>query len=139
MRNNLWLFVILAAGVLLVAMLVFFVPVIRSGWSRLSPSRGTSSPSSSAPTSAPPSPLVRGFGYLYATPRFTRYRRSVQERLDRAFQRIDAIDPESAPRRIGLAMLQSGLVDSPTRSAPDADRGAPWGDTPPTDEPGDTR
>jgi hypothetical protein len=135
-RNNLWLFIVLAAAVLLVALVVYFVPVIRGGWRRFAPSRGPSAFSSSSPS---PSPLVQGFGYLYATPRFTRYRRRVEDRLDRAFQRIAAVDPDAAPRRIGLAMLQSGLVDPPTRSAPAADQGAPWGNAPSHDDPGDTR
>lgn len=154
--DNLWLFVVLAAAVLLVALMVFFVPVIRSGLDRLSsartsPARSSSAQTSSAQTSsaqtpsngpdptpaARPNPLVRGFGYLCVTPRFTRYRHSLEDRLQQAFRRIDAVDPDVAPRRIGLAMLQAGLVDPPP--APPADRGAPWGQARTYDDPGDTR
>jgi hypothetical protein len=133
-RNNLGLFVGLAAAVLLVALVMFFVPVIRGGWSRLS--SATSRPTASPP--ARPNPLVKGFGYLYVTPRFAPHRHTVEDRLQRAFARIDAVDPDAAPRRIGLALLQASLDDSsgwparPRQAATEQGR-------PRREQPGETR
>ena len=44
------------------------------------------------------------------------FRRSdgVTGRFERAVGRIDQVDPFAAPRRIGLAMVQAGLVDEPS-------------------------
>jgi len=97
---ELWVFVVVGAGVLLVGLVVFVVPVLRA--------------ERRPAASAPPAPvattrtgsLLRGFGYLYEAPEFARRTRSVGHRLQRAFDRIEAVDPNAAPRRIGLALLQ---------------------------------
>lgn len=40
--------------------------------------------------------------------------RSVEDNLARAFERIDAVDPFVAQRRIGQALAEVGLVSSPS-------------------------
>ncbi|SDT17397.1 hypothetical protein SAMN04488543_3210 [Friedmanniella luteola] len=103
-----WVFVGAAAVALLVALLVFLVPLGRRG----GPSRGAPGPGSTAPV-GPADSLARGFSYLHVSPRTAVRRAGVHERLARAFVRIDAVDPHEAPRRIGEALLQAGLADTP--------------------------
>lgn len=119
-----WVLVVLAAVLVLVALLVFLVPLARAdrdGGSGARPA-GNRPPSSSGS-------LARGFSYLYVSPRSAPRRGGVHERLARAFARIDAVDPHAAPRRIGEALVQAGLADPvPAPPAP-----APGASAPPPD------
>ena len=61
-------------------------------------------------------PLAQGFRYIYPPFRETRGRRSVPDRMARAIDRIDRVDPYAGQRRIGLAMLH-GTAGSERPSA----------------------
>jgi len=116
-----WVFVGAAAVATLVALLVFLVPLGRSGAQSLAaPRTGDGAPGSQAGS------LARGFSYLHVSPRTATRRAGVHDRLTRAFARVDAVDPHEAPRRIGEALLQAGLADpaspapaDPSRTRPD--------------------
>ncbi|MFP5284006.1 MAG: hypothetical protein ACLGIF_11215, partial [Actinomycetes bacterium] len=60
---------------------------------------------------SPAGPLLQGFGYLGAPLSGLRRRAGVTDRLERAFARVGGVDPYVAPRRVGMALLQAGLVD----------------------------
>jgi hypothetical protein len=62
--------------------------------------------------------LLKGVGYLFGSRRTFRRSDGVTGRFERAVGRIDQVDPFAAPRRIGLAMVQAGLVDSPSMTDP---------------------
>ena len=124
MEGVAWVFVGAAALATLVALLVFLVPLGRSSGQALAPRR------SGASASSPVGSLARGFSYLHVSPRTSGRRAGVHERLERAVGRIDAVDPHEAPRRIGEALLQAGLVDDGTRPPP-ADRPRPSPTGPP--------
>ena len=116
-----WVLVVLAAALVLVALLVFLVPLARGDRD----DAGTARPGGTRPTSSSGS-LARGFGYLSVSPRSVARRGGVHERLSRAFARVDAVDPHAAPRRIGEALVQAGLADAapppattPTAPPPD--------------------
>jgi hypothetical protein len=67
-----------------------------------SATRSPSSPPSSAAHAA------RGMGYLFGVVNTPRRQRSVEDNLQRAFARIDAVDPHLAERRIGMALADLG-------------------------------
>lgn len=123
-----WVMVVLAAVLVLVALVVFVLPLVRGDGT---PAPGSGAPGAGVRGSGPPNPsgsLARGFGYLYVAP--TAHRRGgVHERLARAFARVDAVDPHAAPRRIGEALVEAGLVEpvAGERPAPPAQewRGRP--------------
>ena len=50
-------------------------------------------------------PMAQGFRYIYPPFREAPGRRSVPDRMARAIDRIDRVDPYAGQRRIGLAML----------------------------------
>ena len=66
------------------------------------------------PEASPPGSLLKGVGYLFGSRRSFRRSAGVTGRFERAVGRIDKVDPFAAPRRIGLAMVQAGLVDEPS-------------------------
>ena len=66
------------------------------------------------PEGSPPGSLLKGVGYLFGSRRSFRRSHGVTGRFQRAVGRIDKVDPFAAPRRIGLAMVQAGLVDEPS-------------------------
>jgi hypothetical protein len=101
-----WVLVVVATALIVVALVVFVVPLGRRG--SAPPGRDAPSPSSSSSSSEA---LARGFGYLHVSSRSVSRRGGVHERLARAFARIDAVDPHAAPRRIGEALVQAGLAD----------------------------
>ena len=112
-----WIFVVIAAVVVLVALMVYVLP----------PRRDTASAAVDVPPGTTPSSsgsLARGFSYLQGSSGRTVRRGGVHSRLERAFQRIDAVDPHANTRRIGEALVQAGLADAaappaaPRRSAP---------------------
>jgi hypothetical protein len=112
-----WVLLVLAAVLVLVALVVFVSPLARSSSAPAADRSGTDAPAS-RPTS-PSGSLARGFGYLSLSPRQQTRRGGVHERLARAFARIDAVDPHAAPRRIGEALVQAGLADPARRAAPE--------------------
>ena len=127
MAGAAWIMVVLAAALVVVALVVFVVPLGRRPAGATQPARGATAPSSSGA-------LARGFSYLHVSA--PARRGGVHERLARAFARIDAVDPHAAPRRIGEALVQARLADAP--SFPPAPRQDPW-PTPPAEHPGDAR
>jgi hypothetical protein len=123
-----WVFVGAAAVATLVALLVFLVPLGRSGSRSLAgPGPGTAGTGRQAGSGSQAGSLARGFSYLHVSPRTATRRAGVHDRLTRAFARIDAVDPHEAPRRIGEALLQAGLAEAPRRhttaAPPSTDRG----------------
>jgi len=112
--NAVWVMVVLAAVLVLVALVAFVLPLARSR------SAGTALSVDGVRATRPASPsgsLARGFGYLYLSPGPQTRRGGVHERLARAFARIDAVDPHAAPRRIGEALAQAGIGEPPPRAA----------------------
>nr|WP_294694757.1 hypothetical protein [uncultured Friedmanniella sp.] len=112
MEGVAWVFVGAAAVATLVALLAFLVPLGRGSGQASGVRRADAS------SSSPVGSLARGFSYLHVSPRSSTRRAGVHDRLQRAFARIDAVDPHEAPRRIGEALLQAGLADSGTRPPP---------------------
>jgi hypothetical protein len=102
-----WVMVAVAVALIVIALVVFVVPFGRGESTPTEPRAETPSSSDS---------LARGFGYLQLTSRSVGRSPGVQERLARAFARIDAVDPHATPRRVGEALVQAGLVDPPAAS-----------------------
>jgi hypothetical protein len=104
-----WL--VLAATVIvavLVGLLVLYAPSLRTF------TRRTADAPRWRPEASPPGSLLKGVGYLFGSRRTFRRSAGVTGRFERAVGRIDKVDPFAAPRRIGLAMVQAGLVDEPS-------------------------
>jgi hypothetical protein len=99
--------VLLCAAVLIV-LLVVVVRALNSGRRRKVSSLLRPEPVDRIPA-ASSSSLARGVGYLYGPMGSTRRRRSVGLNLERAAQRVDAVDPYAVPRRIGQALTEIGL------------------------------
>jgi hypothetical protein len=113
-----WVMVVLAAVLVLVALVVFVLPLVRGD---TSPAPSSGAPGAGVRGSGPPNPsgsLARGFGYLYVSPATHARRGGVHERLARAFARVDAVDPHAAPRRIGEALVEAGLVEPAAGEGP---------------------
>lgn len=125
-----WIFVVLAAVVVLVALMVYVLP----------PRRDAQGDATEVPSGATPSSsgsLARGFSYLQVSSGRRVRRGGVHSRLERAFRRIDAVDPHANTRRIGeaLAQAQARLPAPPT---PAAQPSVLWVD-PPVEQPRDFR
>ena len=106
---------ILVIGILIAILLViagFVIPIFLTGGA--GSSRPRSRPRTRVFADSPAGHLIVGFSYLYPRLDFARSRGSVQRRMRRAIQRVDAVDPYSGARRIGSALLQAGLVDDGT-------------------------
>lgn len=96
----------------LVGLLVLYAPSLRTA------GRRTAGGPRWRPEASHPSSLLKGVGYLYGSRRSFRRSDGVTGRFQRAVGRIDTVDPFAAPRRIGLAMVQAGLVDGPSLADP---------------------
>ena len=92
----------------LVGVLALYAPSLRTL------RRRTSGAPRWRPEASPPGSLLKGVGYLFGSRRSFRRSDGVTGRFQRAVGRIDKVDPFAAPRRIGLAMVQAGLVDEPS-------------------------
>jgi len=133
---------ILVIGILIAIVLVvagFVIPIFLTGGA--GSRRPGSRPRTRVFADSPAGHLIVGFGYLYPQIDFVRSRGSVQRRMRRAIQRVDAVDPYTGARRIGSALLQAGLVD-PGLPSPAEEEGVAWSSpeaesswTPGTDEP----
>jgi hypothetical protein len=95
----------------LIGVLVLYAPSLRTFGQRST--GGTGAPRW-RPEASPPGSLLKGVGYLFGSRRTFRRSHGVTGRFERAVGRIDKVDPFAAPRRIGLAMVQAGLVDEPS-------------------------
>lgn len=129
-----WIFVVIAAVVVLVALMVYILPPRRGAPGEAPEVAPGTTPSSSGS-------LARGFGYLQVSSGPTVRRGGVHSRLQRAFQRVDAVDPHANPRRIGEALVQAGLADPLNSAAPATPAAQPsvlWVD-PPVEQPRDSR
>lgn len=68
---------------------------------------------------------ARGLGHMFGAVNAPRRVRSVEDNLQRAFARIDAVDPYAGARRVGMALVEVGLLapepsetsDGPSRDA----------------------
>jgi hypothetical protein len=133
---------ILVIGILIAIVLVvagFVIPIFLTGGA--GSRRPSPRPRTRVFADSPAGHLIVGFGYLYPQIDFVRSRGSVQRRMRRAIQRVDAVDPYTGARRIGSALLQAGLVD-PGLPSPAEEEGVAWSSpeaesswTPGTDEP----
>ena len=81
----------------------------RGGANRREPGRDATDDSS--PASRPPSVITSsGLGHLFGGLGHRHRSSSVEARLERAYARIDAVDPYAGARRIGASLADSGLV-----------------------------
>lgn len=119
MADSLALVLMVAAvAVLLTTALVWIAPLLRRGSAAADERTGAAS-------GIPGGPLAKGFGYLFSPLGLPRRRTSVGLRLDRALQRIAAVDPYATSRRIGLALLPTVATETdPESAAPAAP--LPW-------------
>ena len=113
---------ILVIGILIATLLViagFVIPIFLTGGMhpRSRPRVFSDSPAGH---------LIMGFGYLYPPITFTRSRGSVHRRMERAFQRIDAVDPYAPGRRIGEALMEAGFVESTPEVPPATEAEPAW-------------
>lgn len=106
---------VLAAAVILLALAFYVVTLVWTGRNRL----GSSGAPDTAGRPDQSGSLARGFSYLHISPRWSGRRPGVQQRLERAFRRIDAVDPYVAPRRIGEALLHAGLIEPEPTTRPE--------------------
>lgn len=114
---------ILVIGILVATLLViagFVIPIFLT-----TGARPRSRPRARAFSDSPASHLIMGFTYLFPPIDFSRSRGSVQRRMERAFLRVDVVDPYAAPRRIGTALMQAGFVDSENPLPPTAEPAEP--------------
>jgi hypothetical protein len=115
---------ILVIGILVATLLViagFVIPIFLAGGAR-----PRSRPRARSFSDTPAGHLIMGVTYLFPPIDFSRSRGSVQRRMERAFQRVDVVDPYAAPRRIGSALLQAGFVDTETELPPAIEPEEPW-------------
>ena len=106
---------ILVIGILIAILLViagFVIPIFLTGGG--GSGRPRARPRTRVFADSPAGHLIVGFSYLYPRIDFARSRGSLQRKMRRAIQRVDAVDPYSGARRIGSALLQAGLVDNGT-------------------------
>ena len=114
MNSDAWLTgVVGVSGVVLIGLVLV---VLRT----LSQARPAAPSSSRSPSSTPSSAAhaARGMGYLFGVLNTPRRQRSVEDNLQRAFARIDAVDPHSAERRIGMALADLGLIGTGSGTQP---------------------
>ena len=141
MCDQLVLVLVVAAALVLLATVVVWVrPLLR-------PVRPATSLDPEPPPAPRPGsdrvsrPLARGFGYLFSPLGLPRRRRDLSDRLDRALQRIDQVDPYATHRRIGLALLAATSTEVPDQGGPAPAARPPTGSTPwpPVGGPADPR
>lgn len=117
---------ILVIGILIAILLViagFVIPIFLTGGA--GSGRPRSRPRTRVFADSPAGHLIVGFSYLYPRIDFAPSRGSLQRRMRRAIQRVDAVDPYTGARRIGSALLQAGLVDNGT-PPPTEEEGVAW-------------
>lgn len=114
--------------VLLVTVVVWVRPLLRPGRPVTSVDR-TAAPAPTPGAGGFGRPLARGFGYLFSPLGLPRRRIDLNDRLDRALQRIDQVDPYATHRRIGLALLATGSPEAPGQG-PTPAATPPTGSTP---------
>ena len=107
MNGNGWLAgVVGVAGLVLIAMVTVVLRAVNQS-RRARPGYGPTA------ESEPPTAVAyaaRGLGHMFGAVNAPRRPRSVESNLQRAFARIDAIDPYAGPRRIGMALTDKGLL-----------------------------
>jgi len=122
-----WLTIVLAvSGVVAIAVVMLAMHILRPS-ARVSSTRGPADPLGDPldPTAARRRRLILiGGGYRL------RGQRSVEDNFERAYARIDAVDPYLAQRRIGDALAEVGLVSSVFDEPADRGRAQPFGEVP---------
>jgi len=136
-NNDVWLAgVVGVAGLVLIAMVVVVLRVVNQ-------SRRSRPGSGETDGSEPLTPVAyaaRGLGHMFGAVNAPHRVRSVEDNLQRAFARIDTIDPYAGQRRIGMALTDVGLLDgAPDASEAPAAPEAPAEDRPRTPWPFDSR
>ena len=103
MGNELWLSAVIAVtGAVLVAMVTLVVRSLRT-------SDPTGGSGSGIGAGFPSASLARGIGRLFGPLGSPRRTCSVEANLVMALDRIAAVDPYAASRRVGIALLEVGV------------------------------
>ncbi len=110
---------VLAAVVIVLALAFYVITLVWAGRNRLGTAGTTNGGTAPRSSDRSSDSLARGFSYLHVSPRSSARRAGVQHRLERAYRRVDTVDPYAAPRRIGEALLQAGLTEPPLSSRPE--------------------
>lgn len=122
MSENVWLAgVVGVAGVVLIAMVIVVLRAVNQA-RRARPGYGPAEPE-------PPTAVAyaaRGLGHMFGAVNAPRRPRSVEDNLQRAFARIDAVDPYAGARRIGMALAEVGLLSPEPADTDDSRRHDAW-------------
>ncbi len=122
MNSDAWLTgVVGVSGVVLIGLVL----VVLRTLSQARPAR-SGDPRSPAPSPSSAAHAARGMGYLFGVLNTPRRQRSVEDNLQRAFARIDAVDPHLAERRIGMALADLGLTGTGTQAGADRPARPTW-------------
>ena len=101
MGNELWLSAVIAiTGAVLVAMVTLVVRSLRTSDAAAGSGIGAGFPSAS---------MARGIGRLFGPLGSPRRTCSVEANFGTALDRIAAVDPYAASRRVGIALLEVGV------------------------------
>ena len=130
MGSAVWVLVVLAVTLIVIALLVFVVPLGRDRSATGRPRRSGSAAGPPSTTGA----LAHGLRYPPVSSPTRARRGGVHERLARAYARIDAVDPHATSRRVGEALVQA--LGEPT--SPPAPRRPTW-PSEAADPPGEVR
>jgi hypothetical protein len=119
-EGDAWLTIVVgASGIIAIVLIGLVVRVIRPARSTVSLTR-TSRRAGRDPDGSAES---GGSPWSRATPG---RHRSVEGNLERAFARIDAVDPYELPRRIGSALTEAGLLSEAPEEPPAPRPRNPW-------------
>lgn len=114
MPENAWLTIVIGfSGVVAIIGIGLVARMVRPARSR-----GTATPGRRSTSTSPARESGGRSGFALAAFGRTRTQRSVVGNFERAYRRIDAVDPYAGARRIGEALAESGLVAAAPSEAP---------------------